>query len=639
MEEKFKSLLFEIQRIAKIGSWEVDLKQKSFSWSDEIYNILELDPRNTQLSFIKVQDYIHPEDRPVFAKAYRDLMRKNAEYDIESRVLLPDGRIKYIRTIGMMQCDAKGKPVRAIGIAQDISKLKNLEVTVQKSVRSMATLMGNLPGVAYRCKNDPDWTMEFMSQGVVNLTGYKPEALLNNAETAFNDLIVDEDREYVWSEIQKALKEKKYFQVAYRIKTKQGAIKWVWEKGVGLYKGKHVVALEGFITDITELKQAEDALLKAKLMAEESDRLKSAFLANMSHEIRTPMNSIVGFLDLLKEPELNGSEKLEYIGIVNKSSQRLLNTINDIIEASKIEAGHVELFPEVVNTEEVLQYHHEIFEKQAIEKGITLHLKNHMKGEDAMVETDKNKLESILGNLLNNAIKFTSKGGVEFGNSLEGGNLLFYVKDTGMGIPAERQEAVFERFVQADLNMTRPYEGSGLGLSIAREYARMLKGKIWLESEPGKGSTFFFSIPYQSVEKPQEPSEKSVADVDDFKPGSKILIAEDDDMGYQYYEIILDYKEISLLRTTNGADTVNMLKEQPDISLVLMDIKMPGMNGIEATREIRKFDKNIPIIAQTAHAMAGDREKLIEAGCNDYISKPVDRKKLLKMINQYIGKQ
>jgi len=638
MEERYKSLLFETQRIAKIGSWEVDLKQKSFSWSDEIYNILELDPGDTQPSFIKVQDYIHPEDRPAFARAYRELMRKNAEYDIESRVLLPDGRIKYIHTIGIMQCDAEGKPVRAIGIVQDISKSKKLEVTIHESARTMAALMGNLPGMAYRCKNDPDWTMEFLSEGVTNLTGYKSEALLNNAEKAFNDLIVDEDKEYVWSEIQRALNEVNSFQVTYRIKTKQGAIKWVWEKGTGVFKGKKVIALEGFITDITERKQAEEALLKAKLMAEESDRLKSAFLANMSHEIRTPMNAIVGFLDLLKEPELEGSEKLEYIGIVNKSAQRLLNTINDIIEASKIEAGHVELFPELVNTEEVLQHYHKIFKKQAIEKGITLRLKHHVTGGDAMVETDKNKLDSILGNLLNNAIKFTSEGGIEFGNSLEGRDLLFYVKDTGMGIPAERQKAVFERFVQADLNMTRPYEGSGLGLSIAREYVSMLKGKIWLESKPGKGTTFFFSIPYQSAERPQEPPEKLLDDMDGFKPGSKILIAEDDDMGYLYFEIILEHKHIELLRTTNGADTVKMVKEQPDISLVLMDIKMPGMNGREATMEIRKFNKNIPIIAQTAHAMAGDREKLIEAGCNDYISKPVDRTKLLKMISQYIGK-
>lgn len=245
---------------------------------------------------------------------------------------------------------------------------------------------------------------------------------------------------------------------------------------------------------LQEFIDQKEQLQIEKERAEESDRLKSAFLANMSHEIRTPLNGILGFLELLDKPDLTAEQRKRYIKIVNKSGQRLLDTINDILEISMIEAGQSVVQKVEVNTEEIMHYFHLFFVQQAQDKGLTVELDHYVTESDAIIQTDKNKLESILTNLIKNAIKFTNEGGVVFGNYLDDKFLVFYVKDTGIGIPEERMEAVFDRFVQADNSLTRQHEGSGLGLSIVKSYVEMLGGRIWVQSEPNNGSTFYFSI-------------------------------------------------------------------------------------------------------------------------------------------------
>jgi len=376
-------------------------------------------------------------------------------------------------------------------------------------------------------------------------------------------------------------------------------------------------------------------LVAAKEKAVESDRLKSAFLMNMSHEIRTPMNGILGFLELLNEPELEEETRKSYNALVTKSSQRLLETINDILEISKIEAGVQEVSFQEINTAEVMQFHHDFFSKQASEKGLTLKIREQITGSDAQMRTDKYKLDGILTNLIKNAIKFTFKGGIEIGNYLEGNNLVFYVKDSGNGIPPERIEAVFDRFVQADIKLTRAHEGSGLGLSIVKAYVEAVNGNIKVRSRVGKGSTFYVSIPYMSVTVKPETS-----GINNYVPDAPlsnltILVAEDDETSYLLLKSMLIREGITLIHTVNGKDTIMVLQKNPDISLVLMDIKMPVMNGLEAASLIRKFNKTIPIIAQTAYAYTGDSLKAKEAGCNDFISKPINRVELIRLIHQY----
>jgi PAS domain S-box-containing protein len=393
------------------------------------------------------------------------------------------------------------------------------------------------------------------------------------------------------------------------------------------------------LVNVMERLEKEQKLIGAKEKAEESDRLKSAFLANMSHEIRTPMNGILGFLDLLKEPDLSEENKTAYIAIVTQSGHRLLDTINDIIEISKIETGELKVNLTPMNISELMGYYHGFFRQQTDQKGLKYTTSNRLPAEIHSFRTDRIKLESIITNLIKNAIKFTSSGFIDFGCRMEDQNLVFHIKDSGSGIPADRQDVIFERFVQADISSSRPHEGSGLGLSIVKAYIQMLNGRIWVDSAPGKGSTFTFSIPYYPVIEVK--TDTIIINKKEVAAGYEalILIAEDDYSSYIYLEKLLSAKGITVLHTTTGAETVEAVRNNSDISLILMDIKMAGMTGIDATRQIREINKTIPIIAQTAYSLAGDRESILEAGCTDYISKPVNSSKLLSMVDYYIGNE
>jgi hypothetical protein len=389
--------------------------------------------------------------------------------------------------------------------------------------------------------------------------------------------------------------------------------------------------------DITMQKHIQDELIKSKDKAEESDRLKSAFLANMSHEIRTPMNGILGFADLLKTPNLSGEKQQAYIKIIEKSGSRMLNIINDIIDISKIEAGLVGTSIGDSNINEQLEYIYTFFKPEADAKGLGLFLKNALPEEDAVIVTDREKVFAILTNLLKNAIKFTDNGSIEFGYTIEKSNIQFFVKDTGIGIPKAKQEAIFERFIQADTSDRMARHGAGLGLSITRAYVEMLGGKIWVESAEETGSAFFFTLPYNNRRTEQALIEDKVqADIasQDFKQIT-ILIAEDDETSKVLISLYINDFGKNIMVARTGTEAIGICRNNPDIDLILMDIQMPGLNGYEATRQIREFNKDVIIIAQTALAQTGEREKAIKAGCNEYITKPINKANLLELINKH----
>ncbi|MEA4983345.1 MAG: transporter substrate-binding domain-containing protein [Paludibacter sp.] len=393
------------------------------------------------------------------------------------------------------------------------------------------------------------------------------------------------------------------------------------------------IAFIVILRNTVKIKTAE--LLASKQKAEESDRLKTVFLQNISHEIRTPMNGILGFIELLNKDDLVEKDKKNYMDIVTKSGHRLLNTINDVIEISKIESGQISMHYSNVNIGELMTDLYEFFKNQADEKGLKLIYNNAFPEKMPYIETDKSLLEKVLVNLLRNAVKFTTEGSVEFGHYKEKDQLFFYVNDTGCGIPAERHDAVLERFVQSDLNLTRAHEGSGLGLAIAKAYVELLGGKIKLESEENKGSKFYFNIPYIAVKQKEVSSSTEKVSLKQLNKKITILIAEDDEFSFMYLENVLKSDFITIIHTSNGVDTVDIMKSNPNISMVLMDIKMPLMNGLVATQHIRNFNPDVPIIAQTAYAFKEDKEEIFESGCNDFITKPIDRTELIRLIFKY----
>lgn len=404
------------------------------------------------------------------------------------------------------------------------------------------------------------------------------------------------------------------------------------------FQGK--TAIMEIFQDITERKQTELAIIAAKEHAEMSDRLKSAFLANMSHEIRTPMNGILGFAELLKDTNLTKSEERNYINIIGKSGARMLNIINDIINISKIEAGLMTLNLMQTNINEQIEFIYTFFKPEVEEKGMQLTYNNSLPDKKAILKTDPEKLYAVFTNLVKNAIKFSHQGEIEIGYVKKGDLLEFYVKDTGIGIPKDRQYAIFERFIQADITNISAYQGSGLGLSISKAYIEMLGGTIWVKSEKEKGSAFYFTLPYQTVIKKDKTTKKDSSRSVEVTPikNLKILIVEDDAISEELISIDVRKFSRKIIHARTGIEAVLTCLDHPDIDLVLMDIQMPVMNGYEATKQIRMFNKDVIIIAQTALAFEGDKKKAMEAGCNDIITKPIKidilQKKILKHLNK-----
>ena len=414
--------------------------------------------------------------------------------------------------------------------------------------------------------------------------------------------------------------------------------------------------------DITEKKKILDDLMVAKDQAQESDRLKSAFLANMSHEIRTPMNGILGFTELLKEPDLADDQRMYFVSIIEKSGERLLNIINNIIDISKIESGLMKPSFSEINVNEYLNNILAFFNQEAETKNIKLTSKPGLPFEEAFIKTDSEKFYAVLINLVKNALKYTDTGFIEFGYkrvvetqciaSLQHTEYLqFFVKDTGIGIPKDRQEAIFERFIQADIVDKMARQGAGLGLAISKAYVEMLGGRIWVESveenlSVGKegGSTFYFTLPIDPSIKAGSNTEIEILNpvkevqINPEVSGLKILIAEDDETSSELISIMVRKFGNEIIIAETGTEAVEACRNNPDIDLILMDIQMPEMSGYEATRQIRQFNNEVIIIALTAFALAGDREKAIKAGCNDYISKPVKKDELIGLIQKYFKK-
>ena len=393
------------------------------------------------------------------------------------------------------------------------------------------------------------------------------------------------------------------------------------------------------LQDITKLKQTEEELLFAKDKAEESDKLKSAFLANMSHEIRTPMNGILGFSQLLSDRDISDPERDKYIVAIDKSTHQLLHIITDILDISKIEAKQETILRTAFNLNELLDEIIVFFSPMANQKNLSLLYVKNQSFDEQKIISDPVKLRQVLTNLIGNAVKFTEKGTIELKVKSSDDKIYFSVQDSGIGIDPILHNVIFDRFRQVELTYSRKYGGTGLGLSLAKSYVEMMGGTIGLNSAPGQGSTFIFDI---SLVKDNVPIPENIPNSrnQSFKNkwlGKSILIAEDEELNLFYIQTVLKKSGINILIANNGLEAVELCKKHDEISIVLMDVKMPEMDGLTATRIIKTFRKNLPIIATTAFASSSDGVKCYEAGCDEYLAKPIKKDHIYSMINKYIS--
>jgi CheY-like chemotaxis protein len=393
--------------------------------------------------------------------------------------------------------------------------------------------------------------------------------------------------------------------------------------------------------NITDRILYEQGLKQAKTKAEDADKLKSAFLANMSHEIRTPMNAIVGFAELLGNRTLSQPEKDTFLAIIKSSSKTLLNIINDIIDLSKIEVGQINLGKIDFNVNQLML---ELCSSYStiVKKNVELVFDNINEPLQTNLNSDPYRLKQVLSNLLDNANKFTETGSITFGFKVKDEKvLLFYVKDTGIGIPEDKLEIIFNRFSKIETDSLKLYGGTGLGLTISKKLVELLDGELWVESELGKGSTFYFTLPIKLLIKSVPiQSEKNKTELYKELPdwtGKTILIVEDEEMNYIFLTNLLKPSNVNIVRAQTGKESVEFISNNVQIDLILMDIKLPEMDGITATQKIKQLNSHIPIIAQTAFAMKGDKEDIINAGCDDYVAKPIQLNELLKKLSFYLS--
>ncbi len=407
----------------------------------------------------------------------------------------------------------------------------------------------------------------------------------------------------------------------------------------------HKKNLEKIVKERTqELEKANLELQVAINKAEESDRLKTAFLANMSHEIRTPMNAIIGFSLLLKDPKISRENLDNYVDIITERGNQLLNIINDIIDISKIESGKISIHKSACNVNQLFDDLYTMFYTTK-ELGKKSHLElRYVKPDvydDIIVNTDATRLKQILSNLIDNAIKFTQAGFVEMGFSILDSNgskkIQFYVKDSGIGISQENRSMIFNRFRQIDESHTRLFGGTGIGLSISQNLAELLGGSLTVDSKKGEGSTFYLTLPFETVTIVKTPKQIKKSHEQNFDWNDKtILITEDNPSSFLLLKTILSKTNAHILHSGNGKDAVELCKTNPEINAVLMDIQLPEMNGYDATRKIKQSRKDLPIIVQTAHALAEDKVKSKKAGCDDFLVKPIQRDQLFEVLSKYL---
>jgi signal transduction histidine kinase/CheY-like chemotaxis protein/PAS domain-containing protein len=672
--EASEARLIEIQKLGKIGWYEANLENNIFVGSSESFEIFFDEVSDVPITAEKLLSAVHPDDREYFISVIqKNIQKKSNSFEWEYRVISPKAGLKYVYSRAFLKFDNNGNLQRRFGIVQDITDKKKIEleliahnerleslfrmihltdvtsdklydIALHEAVKLSSAVMGIIFIHNKKTKNN---NVISYSKNILNNSNILDiMSITNNKESEIFNTIVDNNRAVFYNNLSlvenksslfKAFNKKKKINNVIFVPVNISKTETIWLTILNYSKKytstdvKQMTLLMDNVWKVIERKKYQEELIKAKEKAEESDKLKSEFLANMSHEIRTPMNGIIGFSELLANNDVSDDKKNSYARIVIDSGKQLLNIIDDILDFSKIEAGQLEIKKSLVQVNDVITELFSIFSQTAQTNNLFLFPIKDLSDEDSVIVTDKNRLMQIFNNLLSNAFKFTNSGEISFGYKYDNDKLKFFVKDSGCGIDEELHDIIFDRFRRANNKHNKIIRGTGLGLAITKRLVELLDGEIWFESKENAGTTFYFTLPYKKAD-----SSGIINKMGKVSKEFSVLIVEDDEINYLYLDELLSKLKLNLFHAKTGIEAIDICKKHADIDLVLMDIKLPEMDGIEATRKIREFRPNLTIIAQTAFAMDSDKEKVFLAGCSDFIAKPIKKEKLILLLKKYI---
>ncbi|MDQ8164840.1 MAG: response regulator [Gemmatimonadota bacterium] len=630
-----------------IGLWNLNLISDSVTLSALLETMLALSSDGGARPARDLFDRIHPDDRAALEASVQEAIVQRSRLDTEFRVLMPNGRVRWLHNTGIADYDADGDPIRMTGTVRDITDRKRVEseVRLHQERLDLAAQASNT-GVW-------DWTTDtrawFVSDTSAAILGWPPSATPTLAE--WQAQMHPDDRAHVEAFVNSKLADPlcSHWAVEHRAMRLDGSVCWLGVNArVMRNAAGEAIRMTGTHRDITEAKEREQVLAEARATADQANSAKSAFLANVSHEIRTPMHGIIGMAHLLAESTLN-SEQRDYLNGIEASAQSLLYLVNDMLDVAKIEAGKVRLDVHAFAMGDLLQLVHQQVRAAAAEKKLNLELI--LAPElDLTFDGDMARLRQVLLNLLGNAIKFTDRGSVTLHVSQDGGSeerpmLRFEVTDTGIGIPESERASLFRPFQQVDSSGTRRFQGTGLGLAICKNLVQLMAGTIGVDAHAPQGSTFWALIPLSVSESKPVRVSMSQPPTSRAKPifvGRNVLVAEDNEINQKIFTARLKKLGFRLRVARNGQEALDAVEQFP-FDLVLMDCQMPVMDGYEATKHIRSHsDPNIaavPIIAMTANAMSGERERCLEAGMNDFVTKPFDDLQFLTALQRWLPTQ
>jgi PAS domain S-box-containing protein len=618
-------------KLAGVGFWYLDHATLRFLWSEEMYRIYGLEPASSPPDIDTINGHCHPDDRNRLLEHQK--INSGRDATIEVRIVRPDGEIRHVVARSTFRPDANGGVSARFGVLTDVTHMKRAEAEAIEREQRYRFVTDHAPDMIVRVSLDAQ--LSYISPGSVRVFGYTPEemALISPRDMTHPDdlhMVVDAIQQMVDNRLPQ-LKEP----LRYRAKRKDG--RWIWVESNPMLVfnpgGKPIETID-IIRDITEAKLFQAELEEARVKAEAAAAAKSAFLANMSHELRTPLTSIIGFSRLMRERGDLPDEAQQHARRIYDASEALLAIINDVLDLSKLEAGHAELELQPFSLRQLADETMGLLAIQAAAKGLELKLELDPRTPE-LIQGDVTRLRQVLLNFLSNAVKFTSEGGVavktRWRRLKSGSRLKVQVIDTGAGIAPENLARLFERFTQAEVSINRTHGGTGLGLSISKAIVELMGGRIGVDSQPGQGSTFWFEIPADAAE---GRAEQHVVDTEMSWPDLRVLMVDDTAVNRELVKLMLRPLGLQIEEAGGGADGVQAAMTKA-YDLILMDVRMPGVDGLEATRVIRAasaFNRRTPILALTADVQPENASACREAGMDDVVAKPISPQELLAKI-------